>query len=258
MEKIDALIIEPYSYKRMRLHFAMKALPQAGRIEQYGSFEQARSALKEGAGATVIFIASDFEEELSQEFIRCVKETKRGANSAFIMTMRAGAQSSMHVTKGLLEGIDGFLFEPYSVNSLAESCTIAQSIYRIRRRERYEKAIELAVKDIVTNLEEVYGHVIVGRKPGVALRKLHNLGAFLRELDSDLLPLYVEALTKACASAPPRTRPKTNHEQIVERRREKLEARQQPLEAEQSGEKTAGTASPLSGQPQRLRLRKSA
>src|SRR5437868_2155840 len=115
-EKLDAIIVDPDADRRMRLRSATIALPQFRKVEQCSIFHQASQYIQTGEALTIFFISSTFEKNLLREFIDSAKTSQRGCDSAYILTMPSRTQDTKHVADGMLQGADGFLFEPFSVD----------------------------------------------------------------------------------------------------------------------------------------------
>lgn len=221
--KLTALIVDPDGSSRMRLRAAIGAIPSFKHLEQSQSILQALSTMNsEAEELTVIIIASSFGTTVINEFFEKAKETKRGSPSARILKLDVDSQNAEDISKGIFQGADGFLCEPFSVVALSETTKIALDLFGQRKRERMEAAITLIIEDLTRMLDQIALNLSDGKPPGAPIVKLRNLGTTAKGLEEDLHPFFQDLMIKKCEDAQPR-KVQSRLERAKERVRQKQE-----------------------------------
>jgi hypothetical protein len=120
MLKVEGIIIEPDPDSRARMKQACFAVPVLSKIESAADFSDVLRRLTKQAETdyTAIFVSYRFSPAQIAEFIKNAKTTELGQDCAFVMVLKNIEQGSQLITDGLQLGADGFLFEPFSVESL--------------------------------------------------------------------------------------------------------------------------------------------
>lgn len=202
-EKFDAVIVDADISTRMRLRQATGSVPQFGKVAVVGDTHEALGRLGTPDRCDVVFLSSKFEDNDIQEFVRRGKETKQGQDSTYILVLGTNNQDSSTIANSVMIGVDGFLFEPYSVDQLVEITTLSAKVRRERGLARERVAITLTVTEMVKQLDLVAFLKGAGTEPGTSIKKLRDLAQPLHNLNSETLPIYWEVAMKTFEEAPP-------------------------------------------------------
>lgn len=198
-----SLIVDPDAANRNRIKQAMMALPLFGKGNQAGSFADARSRLYDYSSIDVVFISDRFEKEEIRLFIEELKNNKISQDAAFVLIMRS---KSNNMAEGILNGADGLLGEPYSVDTLQEITQLAERVKKHRERVRTEAGIQLLLKDLVVQVNNIASVVSGGLEPVRQVKKLEELMASILVLEPSLQARYLEMLIDVFEKAPPSAR----------------------------------------------------
>ncbi len=68
----------------------------------------------------VVTISHRFTIESVSDFIKEAKKTPKGKQWAFITVLKPSSKQNEIIADNMLNGVDGFLFEPYSADNLRE------------------------------------------------------------------------------------------------------------------------------------------
>lgn len=150
--QFNALIIEPNATVRGYLWQATLASPHFHRVKAVSKIESAIHRLEEHPFDCVL-ISSNYSREEIAGFISAAKVTQGGKESAYIWVLKALHQRSENIAAGLLGGMDGFLLEPFSADSLKQVATVAAKVKREFERQRTEAALRIIVSDIMKTLD---------------------------------------------------------------------------------------------------------
>ena len=201
--KYDAFIVDSDIDTRMRLRQATSSVPQFGKIHVFSSPRECTQKLQLGGDhCDVIFLSSKFEMSEVQEFIRLAKETKTGQDSAYILVLGARDQGSGVIANNVMIGVDGFLFEPYSVDQLVEITGLSAKVKRERSASRERIGLTLLLTDIINQVDLVAYLKSLGHEPGTSLKKLKDLTQGLAALSPESFQVYVELAIKLFSDAP--------------------------------------------------------
>jgi len=153
--KISAIIVDPDPEPRMRLKLATRAVPQFQKVFLESELRSATSKMESGEIFDVVFVSERFSHEDVMHFIKTSKEKAEGQDTAYVLVLGSTDQNSSKIASSMVVGADGFLLEPYSVDSLVEIVKLAEKIKGKHADERERVAVGFVVSDIMTQLDRV-------------------------------------------------------------------------------------------------------
>lgn len=198
-----SLIIDPDAVNRNRIKQAMMALPLFGKGNQAGSFADARARLYDYNTLDIVFISDKFEKEEIRVFIEELKANKVSQDAAFVLIMRSKGNN---MAEGILNGADGLLGEPYSVDTLQEITQLAERVKKHRERVRTEAGIQLLLKDLIVQVNNIASVISGGLEPTKQVRKLEELMTSIEKLEPGLQERYLVMMIDVFEKAPPSAR----------------------------------------------------
>lgn len=200
-ESYDLIIIDPDLGSRGQLKQAAHNDVAFGRVYPSGTLQEALERLNMHERCDIIFISFKFEQDNIIEFIAQAKQTPVGAECAYILVLRPKEQSSAIVAGNVMVGVDGFLFEPYSVDSIREMSVIAAKVKLENERKRERAALQLLLYDIVRQLDYIatakHFETVFGR----TMRELKQACSILTKLGPESLAMYYELCEEAFTNA---------------------------------------------------------
>jgi hypothetical protein len=187
----------------MRLKQATSSVVQFGEVFQVTTLGEGASKIEQEKHWDVVFISNKFSDEDLTSFINRAKESKGGQDAAFIRVLKSKDQQNTTIASGMLLGIDGFLFEPYSVDQLVDITTLAAKIKQERSGTRQKLAISLILSDVMKQLDLVSFLRGAGFEVTRSATKLRDMGLALQgSASGEHLEAYYEVALKQFIDAP--------------------------------------------------------
>lgn len=236
--KYDAIIVDPDLDTRMRLKQATTAVSNFGKVWQVGSLREGISKLSSPERLDVVFLSYyRFSKEEVIEFISSGKKTQQGQDAAYILVLKGKDQESGTIAQNVMIGADGFLFEPYSVDSLYEITILADKVRKERSMLRESAALRFLISDMMNQIDLVAYVKASGMEVGRGMRKLKELCSVLTTLQPESLELYHKLALDLFENAPlPRKAPPKRYSGASSRVKKKLDDKMlEELEAEFTG-----------------------
>ena len=229
IEKYDAFVVDPDLGSRAKLKSAAMAVNEFGRISLVNSLREATAKLEAGDRGDVCFIAYTFSQAEVTKFITDAKNAHIGLDTAFVVLLKGKDQNNETVATNVLLGADGFLFEPYSVESLVGITKLACKVKGERAAARERVALTLVIQDIIKQLDLVVEMKSSGASPSTSMKKLEEMTASIRKLTNEKRDIYYEIMEKLLSEIPPPRKPvKAKYAGASERLRKKFETTSSP------------------------------
>ena len=201
--KYDAIILDSDIDTRMRLKQATNSVHQFGKVLIVGSIKEAMSILKAGEQQVdVIFISGKFDQEDVTAVVRDAKETKYGADAAYILVLKSKDQDSSTVAANVMIGADGFLFEPYSVDYLVEITQLAAKVKKERAKNREAAALTFLINDIIHQIDVISYLKSCEFEVGRGLKAFKQMCQVFQTLEPESLELYYDIALDKFENAP--------------------------------------------------------
>jgi len=151
----------------------------------------------------VVIFSDDFHQEQIKQFIRRAKSLVK-EKMGYISVVKPRNRELTKITETLVAGVDGFLCEPYSVDTLKEITKLAEKIRRFNQEQRVlgaAQAMILVMLDEIDKLAE-RSKIAPPTDKGFSA-KVHASARMLRTLSKDSRSQYMELLFKICAKRQP-------------------------------------------------------
>lgn len=200
--KIKALVVDSDIQARIRLKTATAAVGTFSSVIQHSELRAAHSALTAEEGIDVVFISTRFSREEVREFVRHAKASQNGQDSAYVLLLGQDKQDASLIAGSVLEGLDGFLFEPYSVEGLQEIVKLAAKVRAERAKAREGVAIGLLVREVMAQLDLVASLKKAGASAAISTKALHETCSVLRSLEGESMQVYLDTAVNMFEAAP--------------------------------------------------------
>lgn len=197
----EAIIIDPHLESRTRLKEATKALNLFHNVNSSSSFTEAEKQLKAMKRCDLFFISERLSGLELQDFMRRVRnpesaETLGTRDSAFVVVLESNGRDSKALVDRVLNGADGILCAPFSVQALIDTTEIAERVKRERGHAREKAAIRLFVRELIDQIDHMSHVRRAGYEPGISVKVFRDMCSVLGKLDARLIETYLEtALT---------------------------------------------------------------
>jgi CheY-like chemotaxis protein len=203
---LQSLVIDGDSASKQRLKQAMMAFPLFGKSVQSFSFADGQSRMVELDRIDVVFISDKLDSNERAKFIDSLKKNERSQDAAFVLI--TSSKNTGNLAEGFLNGADGVLSEPFSADNLKEITELAEAVKKQRERVRAELGIQLLVKDIVAQVNNVASVAGSGMDPSRQVAKLREFYQELNKLEPELQTKYLMMVADEFEKAPPHIAPK--------------------------------------------------
>ncbi|MCB0329291.1 MAG: hypothetical protein KDD70_06500 [Bdellovibrionales bacterium] len=202
-EKFRALVIESNIDRRMRLKQATMAVPRFAPITPVNTIAEASSQIEKGVSPfNIIFLSDRLDKEEMDQFIVMAKEKECSQDAAFVLIVPTQEDLSVIIARQTLAGVDGFLAEPYSVQSLSDIADLAAKIRAERSEARKIAAFRFLVKQVVEQMNLIAQLRAYQRNILKPMRKLKVMTSAFENLDNPMRDLYYRLTIEEFENAP--------------------------------------------------------
>ena len=206
-DAFSALIIEASPSKRSYLWQATLSEPSFGRVKGMKTLEESLAHLQEGNVFNVLLLSNSFSRTQLANFISKAKESSGGKEAAYVLVLPEDDQTRETVALTMKDGMDGFLFSPFSVSSLKEVAKIAASVKLKFETEKRKASLMLLLPEVSLSLDALAAQKIKGKDFADKDKVFKAQAANLKDVAYDFRDLYIDMLMQVCERAKPRQLP---------------------------------------------------
>jgi response regulator RpfG family c-di-GMP phosphodiesterase len=222
-ERFNILIIDPDGKSRAMLKDAALSLPSFKKVHFSNSLDD---AMKYGDGVDpidVVTVSYRFNGDDVAKFVSNIKKTPRGREWAFVNVMKSKHQENETVAESMLNGMDGFLFEPYSADNLREMAEVTAKVRLKNEIAKKRGALELFLNEVTKHIDAISFYASQKRDPTIAKNKLTNSCNKLKRFKTEDWNMYTEVLVDVFSKVlPPAT---AQYQGVSKRVRERLKSK---------------------------------
>lgn len=188
---LDAVIIEPVLENRTHLRELARDFCKS--VSVSSSLQDGAERIRGLSNCDVLYVSSRFDFEAAKQFVASCKKTDIAKDSANLLIGSREDCSEAYLARLSLNGFDGILLEPASVDTFKVSAEIALKARQEKLKLRTKKSVDILVRAIASQLDDLYIRKKSGHIFFMAQEKLSNLGKEIKSLDADSLSLYFSA-----------------------------------------------------------------
>lgn len=209
LENLSFLIASPDLESRTKLREVLRAFLYKGTLLQERSLHGLAArfkSIKKEESLAALFIASSFGRAAITGLLQEAKSSGAKLPPVVIFINDQQLEDSTEVASLYLEGIDGFIREPYSSDELlALVRTLTdQSERAVSSEAKVKRAAEFLLYDAMGHVDELARQQMLGQEPGgYPLKSLRSVSNALKKLSEKSLPLYFDLLATVCQRAKP-------------------------------------------------------
>ena len=219
--EFNAIIVDPDLESRSKLKTAAVAVDAFKTVYPVRSIKEGTFALEGPDKYDVVFISYHFEKGEVEEFIASQKETTAGEDRAYILVLKPKEGTSQAVVTNVLSGADGFLFEPYSPESVRETAAIAAKIKAENEVKREYLALTILAQSLSKHLEKLAFDLTCEKDLTRAWKEAQKAAEPLRQLNPERLEMFYDVLGEVFGAASPL--PSVSYSGPSKRLKQKLE-----------------------------------
>ena len=194
VERYEAIVVDPEIDSRTRLRQATLAISLFGKVQQSSDPHDAIYRLRDFDRFDVIFLSHRLGDETVSRFIRDAREIPSSRDAAFVLLLSPNDQGGSTIASSMMNGINGFLFEPFSADSLLEITRLAAQVRAERAQARECAAISLLITQIGLQLDVVWQLRRSGHGGAVSTRSLREMCSVLTSLETQSLDFYYDTI----------------------------------------------------------------
>ncbi|MCB0311068.1 MAG: hypothetical protein KDD42_07525 [Bdellovibrionales bacterium] len=224
MARYQTLSVDTDAKSRNRLKQATSAVPTFGTFVQSTDLRDAHSHINSGQHFDVVFISDRVGLNDATDFIKKAKEQESTQDAAFIIIAATQDEMATMVARNMIGGADGFLCEPYSVDSLTEITELAAKVKKERSDAREKAAMNVLIREAcaqITKIAQLRSHDLPTMRES---KKLNQMCELFHSLDGDKLEMFYEVAFSHLENAkvpPPLVKEYKGASSRVQRRMEK-------------------------------------
>ncbi len=211
LTKLSTIIVNPDPDGRSRLKEIIKNCIHKANLHTYSSTKDAIKGIKRDSRIDVIFLSLSLEPQTIKAFIAEASSRLNRTSPLFILTLDDRSVTSMtRATSLYLEGVSGFVAEPFSVDDIQKLLiAVYEHQKKIDQMFKRKKSIELLLNEAIQILDPL---TIVALnengQPGTELRDLRRISASIDPLYTLDPALYIETALEIFEAVPaPSTEP---------------------------------------------------
>lgn len=217
----NVLIIDTDVERIMRVRSAAKVESSFKTIAQVSSTALAleRMQLQE---FHLVFIAAELPQQSLPAFIEAARKIRGGRVASFVTVVSVESRQT-ELVNNVLNGADGVLIEPFSIDSFLEIVRISTSLLKERSTEMQKRLIDLALVDAITYVDSTATRLKTDKRLKSSSRALKRLADTLSNCHSVDEELYFEILIERFISMSTRKRQSKVYSGASERLRARLD-----------------------------------
>lgn len=202
LECKNVLLIDSNVQRRLRLRQACAAVPVLRKLVQCCALDEGITKASHGEDEChIVFLDNHFGQEAINKFVEQARSVVQTRDAAFIVVM-AVDQAATQVAQHMIQGLDGILDEPFSVESLNQIIQLATAVKHQRSLEREKIGIRLLVNEIAVQFDMVAQLKALGGGAGVSQKTLKETCSALSTLSDEGRKFYFEELCEHFSQLP--------------------------------------------------------
>jgi len=224
---ITGLILDSNEERRIRLKSATQLVPEFTKVTVAQTLRDAQEHIRNAEESwDIIFMSNEMDEATLGHFIESSKNTSSAADAAYILILNTKKKASSDIFSNMRIGIDGLLYQPYSIEQLMEIIDISAQLKQQTPGARESAAIQILLNDVIGQLDRL----ALLKKRGYDVKKggiqLEKLCANLSKISPEELEGYFKTVVETFENAPlPTTLEKSLYKGPSQRVREMQERR---------------------------------
>lgn len=202
-DRFNVLIIDPDSASRGKLKQVALALTTFKKVHTISNLREGLAMTSPHESIDIVCLSYRFEEKDIGKFIETAKATEGGKEWAYMAVLKSAEQKNQVVANGVITGIDGFLFEPYSADNMREMAEITAKVKHRNAMNRKKAAMKMILKEVIEHIDAVSFYKSKGKDPITAKKRLAESCQSLRKFRGEVFDVYVEMAIELFGAAQP-------------------------------------------------------
>jgi len=200
---LKAFIIDPDSSSRLMLRQVMTTIPDFKTVLQFSSPAEALNSFNSSSAVDVVFISYTIGKQIVKNFIQQAKNTQAGQDTAYVVILQSQAEGKALLAEIMMDGGDGILCKPFSVEQLREITHISLRVKKERFESREKAALSLLVPEIAKQLDLVCSIKLSGIQPDSSFKVLREQCQKIIQRGEASFEIYANILKSHLKTVPP-------------------------------------------------------
>jgi hypothetical protein len=200
---MHTLFVSPDLESRLRFKQVARSTDTLASIYLSSTLGEALDRVRNIPGLGAIYVSSRFQRDFVTSFIGEAKRAPENRQSAYLVVMPGQQAEQQELAAYALGGADGFLMDPFSVESLNETIRVAKQVNKKRSSEQHEVAIDILLGTIVEHIDQAAATLRSGGAPSNSLKGLKQASETLHALPEGLRNYYLRRVPDFFAKARP-------------------------------------------------------
>lgn len=203
MRTITGLIVDSNEERRIRLKGATQLVTEFSKVAVAPTLRDANEYIATAqAPWDVVFLSNEMNEDAISRFIQSSKKLPAGGNAAYVLILNTEKRGSSDVFTHMRSGIDGLLYEPYSVEQLTDIIELSAKVKQRTPEERESVATRIILQDVIRHLDRMAFLKKLGYDIDKGLKRFATLCHSLTEISPDEMETYHETAINMFEEAP--------------------------------------------------------
>ena len=160
--------------RAQRLMDALQSFRREARVTVTDCLDKAHRSLFE-AEFSVVVLTPEHSEDALKSFIDSGRKTFGGQDSAYVMLVEKEEQNEESLALGMLAGVNGFLFSPFSADGVNNTFLLAKKLKNDRIERNQKDEIAIALRAAKHQLDLISAALQDSEDVAIDPKKLENL-----------------------------------------------------------------------------------
>jgi plasmid maintenance system antidote protein VapI/CheY-like chemotaxis protein len=199
LEHLNILLVDCKTGSRSQLREILKSVVYKLKLVSAPSFPAGIKALKENEERfDVLLVGSHESKEDLINFVHSLRSEAQDLKAPLILALHSEHQDTTYIADIYLEGVQGFLCEPYSADELARLLVTVQegpAEEEVEDKDKKCKTADFLLSSAVTLIDKMCLQMINGKeRSGVTMKSLRGISQSLSRVTEDLAEEYGDIL----------------------------------------------------------------
>lgn len=191
----NALIISSNTGRRGRLKLAVHhdqffGRPAFKKVHTAVSLQEGIKTLNSEQNYEIVLVTDCFSPEAIEEFLTHLSEMQE-QKVGVVLVRKGSNEDGLSLAESLMSGVDGFLYEPFSVDMLREISKIAERVRKENSDKKISAATGLVIDSMSAAIDKKAAELAAGKPRRPYSKRLQLAAKLFRGLsESGLLSFY--------------------------------------------------------------------
>jgi len=207
LENLNILLVDCKTGSRSQLREILKSEVYKLKLKSAASFAEGLRAIKEEEeDFQVLVVGSHNDKEELINFVQGLRLASQNLQAPLILALHSEHQDTTYIADIYLEGVQGFICEPYSAEELARllAVVIEAPVGEEPDTEKQCKTADFLVSSAIRYIDKMCKQLINGQeRSGVTMKALKSVSQSLQRITADITEEYESILLSRLLKSKP-------------------------------------------------------